>query len=212
MKTKNAVGLYGKFHGLLPKLNVDLPSSGYTPFFLDKRELAHPFGTVSVICAAADTQPNQNRRGEAELADISSLLDSLQEDRVHVIFVSVANSNRPEDLVSSFGHLNLQTEELVRNSGLPYTIVRVMSADDRPGHHHKLFWKQDFEGQQKGQMHPVPWEDLSQILIQCVNRPEVLSKTFTVHAVAGEPGAWDHWFQGLEPDSERGASTRVHSA
>jgi hypothetical protein len=114
MKTKNTVGLFGKFHVLLPKLNVDLASVGFSPFVID---------------------------------------------------------------------------------------------------HRKLFWKQYFEGRQKGHMHPVPWEDLSQILSQCVNRPEVLSKTFTVHAIAGEPEReWDRWFEDLESDTKQGPSARTRSA
>lgn len=202
MKDKVTVGLFGKLHGLTTKLNEDLPLLGFTPFELDPRDLAHPPGTVAVIFTTADQRPNENKRGSKDLSELSFLIESLKDDKVHLIYVSITGSNHPESLVEDFGRLDLQAEDLVRGSKLPYTIVRAMNADDRPGKHHKIFWNQDFQGRQKGQEHPIPWEDLSQILVHCVNRTGVLSKTFTVHAVAGDPiDNWNQWFLGLNPDS-----------
>jgi hypothetical protein len=34
MKSKNTVGLFGNFHGLLPKLNIDLSDAGFTPIMI----------------------------------------------------------------------------------------------------------------------------------------------------------------------------------
>ena len=214
MKNKKTVGLFGKLHGLTRKLNVDLPELGFVPFEIDSGDLAHPPGTVAVICAIADSHPAENQRGPKELQSLSHLIESLKDDQVHLIFVSMAANNHPETQLLSLGHLDLNAEALVRESGIPYTIVRALSAEDRPGYHHKLSWKQDFEGDQKGPQHPVPWEDLAQILVHCVNRNQVFSKTFTVHAVAGEPPvesskksfnrfgeSWDHWFRGLSADA-----------
>ena len=212
MKNKVTVGLFGKLHGLKSKLNRDLEAIGFTPFDVDSGDLAHPPGTVAVICTIADQRPSENGRGLKELSELSLLIESLKDDQVQLIYVSIAGSNHPEAQVSDFGHLNLQAEALIRGSHLPYTIVRAMTAEDRPGHHHKIFWKQDFEGKQKGQEHPIPWEDLSQVLVNCVNRSETLSKSFTVHAVSGEPVAnWDTWFRGLNPDP-KGQSTHRKTA
>jgi hypothetical protein len=199
MKNKITVGLLGKLHGLKSKLNRDLPALGFSPFELDPRDLAHPPGTVAVIFTAG---ANENDRESKSLEELSILIESLRDEQIHLIYVSIAGSNHPEAEVSEFGHLDLQAEALVRGAKLPYTIVRAMSTDDRPGHHHKIFWKQDFQGLQKGQEHPIPWEDLSQVLTHCVNRTQVLSKTFTVHAIAGDPiDNWDQWFIGLIPDA-----------
>ena len=201
MKNKITVGLFGKLHGLHRKLANDLPALGFTPFEIDPGDLAHPPATAAVICTIPDLHPNKNQKGNKELHGLSLLLESLRDDQVHLIFVSIAANNQPESEVTHFGHLDLKAEAQIRESGIPYTIVRAMSAEDRPGHHHKLFWKQVTSGQQKGAEHPLPWEDLAQVLAHCVNRPQVLSKTFTVHAVAGVPiENWDQWFQGLSPD------------
>jgi hypothetical protein len=202
MKNKITVGLLGKLHGLKSKLNRDLPALGFSPFELDPRDLAHPPGTVAIIFTIADQRPNEDERSIKDLSELSFLIESLKDDKVHLIYVSIAGSNHPEADVTDFGHLDSQAEALIRSSTLPYTIVRAMSANDRPGRHHKLFWKQHCQGQQKGQEHPIPWEDLSQVLTHCVNRSQVLSKTFTVHAVAGDPiDNWNQWFLGLIPDS-----------
>jgi len=201
MKNKITVGLFGKLHGLTSKLNTDLPL--LAPFEIDPSDLAYPPSTVAVICTIADSHPSQNQRGSKELNELSLLIESLKDDKVHLIYVSIAGSNHPEVPIADLGHLNLQAEILIRSSQIPYTIVRAMSADDRPGSHHKIFWKQDFQGKQKGQEHPIPLEDLSQVLVHCVNRSQVISKTFTVHAVAGDPIAnWDQWFLGLNSDSD----------
>jgi hypothetical protein len=202
MKNKITVGLIGKLHGLHRKLLNDLPALGLTPFEMDRGDLAHPPGTAAVIFTCPDLHPDLNQRGKKEPHELSVLIESLRDDQVQLIFVSIAATNQPETLVTSFGHLDLKAETLIRESGIPYTIVRVMSAEDRPGHHHKLFWKQGMEGKQKGSEHPVPWEDLARVLAQCVNRPKALSRTFTVHAVTGTPNDnWDQWFQGLNPDA-----------
>ena len=212
MKKKATVGIFGKLHGLKSKLNRDLQAIGFTPFEIDTGDLAHPPGTVAVICTISDQRPNENHRGPKELSELSLLIESLKDDQVHLIFVSIAGSNRPETLVTSFGHLDLQAEELIRGAKLPYTIVRTMNAEDRPGRHHKIFWRQDLEGVQKGEEHAIPWEDLSQILVNCVNRDQVLSKTFTVHAVSGDPVAnWDLWFRGMNADP-KGESTHRKTA
>jgi hypothetical protein len=209
MKNKITVGLFGKLHGLHSKLLNDLPALGYTPIELNLGDLAHPPETIAVICALPELHPEENRRGYKDLNSLSLLLESLRDDQVHLIFVSIAASNQPESLVTNFGHLDLQAEAQIRKSDIPYTIVRAMSAEDRPGHHHKLYWKQDTQGLQKGAEHPVPWEDLAQVLVNCVNRPLALSKTFTVHAVAGTPSEnWDQWFQGLTPDSIKESTVR----
>lgn len=221
MKNKKTVGLFGKLHGLTRKLSLDLPELGFVPFEIDAGDLAHPPGTVAVICAIAGSHPAKNQRAPKELQSLSHLIESLRDDQIHLIFVSMAANNHPQKPLLSLGHLDLSAETLIRESGIPYTIVRTMSAEDRPGHHHKIFWKQDFEGDQKGHQHPVPWEDLAQVLVHCVNRSQALSKTFTVHAVAGEPpveslkkaanqfgDSWDHWFQGLSADVPGKSSTK----
>jgi len=210
MKNKVTVGLYGKPHGLHRKLINDLTVLGFTPFEIDPGDLAHPSATAAVICTSLDLGPSESQNEKKKLSGLSLLIESLREEQIHMIFVSLAARNHPETPIASFGHLELRAEAQLREGGIPYTIVRAMSADDRPGHHHKLYWKQDTEGQEKGAEHPVPWEDLAQVLVHCVNRPQVLSKTFTVHAVVGAPpnespiqmkSNWDHWFQGLNPDS-----------
>lgn len=211
MQNKVTVGLFGKLHGLHRKLVNDLPAFGYSPMEIESDDYPTPPGTVAVICALPEHSPEENDRGNKVLKRLTLLIESLKEYQTHLIFVSIAASNQPESSITSFGHLDLKAEKMIRESGIPYTIVRAMSAEDRPGHHHKLYWKQDMQGQQKGAQHPLPWEDLAQVLAHCVNRPQVLSKTFTVHAIAGTPPHdlstgfnlnenWDHWFQGLQAD------------
>ena len=205
MKSKKTVGLLGNLRGLNRKLNVDLPELGFVPFEIDSGDLAHPPGTVAVIC------------GTENLESISRLIESLQDDHVQLVFVSMAKTNHPETQLADIGRLDFQAETLIRESGLTYTIVRAMGGDARPGNHRKIFWKQDLGGDQNGQQNPVPWEDLAQVLVHCVNRSQAISKTFTVHAVAGEPPIdssrvsteyWDRWFHGLSADSPVPTSRR----
>jgi len=206
MKNTITVGLFGKLHGLTNKLNRDLHALGFTPLEIDSRAFACPPNTAAVICTISDQRPSEDQRGEKELNELSQLIASLKNEQVHLIYVSIAGSNRPEAKVTDFGHLDLQAEDLIRAGRLPYTIVRAMSADDRQGQNHKIYWKQSLQGSQNGQEHPIPWEDLSQVLVHCVNRESVLSKTFMVHSVAGEPvDNWDEWFRGLNPDSKQQA-------
>lgn len=185
MKKRITVGLFGKTHGLSRVLIKDLPGLGFAPYEINERSLLHPVGTAAVICMSA----------ERKFQLLQQLISSLEENQIHLIFSSIAQERC----------FDLRMESIVRESGLPYTIVRVMNPVISPGHHHKLSWTQENAGEQiKNNEHaePVSFEDYSQVLIHTVNRPQLLSRSFTVHASTGRSvHNWDHWFSDLIADT-----------
>lgn len=183
MKKNNTVGLYGEVHGLSRNLIRDLPSLGFTPFKISDIGFSHPLGTVAVICLTW-----------SDLITLQKLMNSLEEDQIHLVYASFEQADG--------GSFDIKAESAIRDSGLPYTLIRVVGVQKKNGDHHKLFWSQDFPGEMTANRHSVRWEDFSQVLCHCVNRPQVLSKTFTVHAVAGKAvHNWDEWFLGMISDS-----------
>lgn len=94
MKNKVTVGLFGKLHGVQRKLERDLPSFGYVPFEIDPGDLAHPPGTVAVICANLEKQFDNNHASSKGLNSLRLLIESLKDDQTQLIFVSISESNQ----------------------------------------------------------------------------------------------------------------------
>lgn len=90
----------------------------------------------------------------------------------------------------------LRAEELVRQSGLPYTIIRPCALTEEPGKQRLRFDQGD---NLKGK---VSREDIAELCVQALKLPQAHNCTFEVAEGEGgcEPGAWVCLFEQLQPD------------
>jgi uncharacterized protein YbjT (DUF2867 family) len=90
-----------------------------------------------------------------------------------------------------------EAEDLVRRSGLPYTIVRPtwLTSDPPGGYAITLTQDPDADGM-------IARADLAQVCLAAVAEPAARGKTFAVFAQPGEaPRSWAPLFSGLQPDA-----------
>jgi uncharacterized protein YbjT (DUF2867 family) len=116
-------------------------------------------------------------------------------DGRHVVMVSQIYITRPEafpaaaDVIAARG----RGEQALRDSGLPYTIVRPSWLTDDPGGRQALRLEQDDAGD--GQ---VSREDVAEAVVEALSHAEARGKTFELYGEPGEPPAdWASSFAAL---------------
>jgi uncharacterized protein YbjT (DUF2867 family) len=91
----------------------------------------------------------------------------------------------------------LRGEEAIRNSGLPYTIIRPCALTEEPGGKSLVFDQKD---NMRGQ---VSREDVAELCLQALNREEAFNKTFEVKSGDENRPAdfdWQGCFANLQAD------------
>jgi uncharacterized protein YbjT (DUF2867 family) len=116
----------------------------------------------------------------------------------HVVLVSQIYVTRPEHPINSYGRLldwRLRGEQEVRESGLPYTIVRPswFTADHPIGRGVRL--EQGDTGDGK-----ISVIDVADAVLQGLIEPAALRKTFELYNQPGETPDWSALLSRLQPD------------
>ena len=92
----------------------------------------------------------------------------------------------------------LRGEEAVRESGIPYTIIRPCALTEEPGDKALVFEQGDnIRGK-------VSREDIAELCIQVLEQPKATNVTFEVKEEANveQPLNWENWFSSLKTDKE----------
>jgi len=88
----------------------------------------------------------------------------------------------------------LRGEESVRESGIPYTIIRPCALTEEPGGQALVFEQGDnIRGK-------VSREDIAELCVQVLEHPQACNLTFEVKEQSGENNNWDSLFAALKPD------------
>lgn len=92
----------------------------------------------------------------------------------------------------------LKGEDVIRSSGIPYTIIRPCALTEEPGDKALKFDQGDT---MKGQ---VSREDIAELCIQALNQPQACNVTFEVKAEQNgqKPGDWTGLFSSVKPDEK----------
>lgn len=87
-------------------------------------------------------------------------------------------------------------EEVLRNSGIAYTVVRSGGLTDDAGEKSSLFFQQGDTGQGH-----IPRADVARVIVEALGQPEAIGKTFEVISGDGPPAAdLSKQFTSLEED------------
>ena len=90
-------------------------------------------------------------------------------------------------------------EEAVRNSGVPYTIVRPGGLTDEPGGKNTIIFLQGDNHQGS-----IPRSEVARVLVAALRFPEATGKTFEIFAVEGSPSvSFQEQFDKLAADDEQ---------
>lgn len=144
-------------------------------------ERAHYGGTLNVVAGA--------------LADGGS---------AQVVLVSQIYVTRPERYpeVRSVIHWRGRAEEALRDSGLPYTIVRPSWLTGGPGGREGVRLEQGDSGDGR-----VSREDVAEACVEALLNEEARGKTFELYNETGEPPSdWAALFAALDDDNPGGAA------
>lgn len=116
----------------------------------------------------------------------------------HIVLVTQIYITRPDRYpeVKNIVRWRGQAEQVLRTSGLPYTIIRPSWLTEEPGGHAAIRFEQGDTGE--GQ---ISREDVAEVCVQSLLLPEARGKTFEIYNVPGEPlQDWATSFQALLPD------------
>ena len=102
-----------------------------------------------------------------------------------VLVSSMGATRTDHELNKMFNNIliwKFKGEEAVRNSGVPYTIVRPGGLTDDTGGEHAMLFLQGDEGQGR-----IPRADVARVLVAALSLPEARSKTFELISGEGSP-------------------------
>lgn len=119
------------------------------------------------------------------------------------LLVSSIAVTKPDHPLNKFGKVldwKLKGENILRQSGLTYTIIRPGGLTDGSGRQNGLTIDQGdrISG-------TISRADVAEVCIQAIDRPETRNTTFEIIASPGNPITdWDLLFSGLKPDLMQG--------
>jgi uncharacterized protein YbjT (DUF2867 family) len=126
------------------------------------------------------------------------VVDAAQARGGHVVMVSQIYITRPEMLPEARNVIaaRRRAEPVLRESELPYTIVRPSWLTDDPGGQSAIRLEQGDTGDGS-----VSREDVAETVVQTLGHAEARGKTFELYAEPGAPPRdWASLFSGLSPD------------
>ena len=161
-----------------------------------RRAVAGQEGVVIVVESAdADDAPNSPER--VHYQGVKHVIEAA-ESGTHVVLVTQIYITRTDAYpeVRNVIRWRGEGEEVLRQSGLPYTIIRPSWLTDEPGGEQGLRLEQGDAGEGK-----VTREDVTEACVQALTHDEARDKTFELYNEPSEPsGEWALLFAGLESD------------
>jgi len=161
-------------------------------------------GVDYVISAVGATAASgSNRPEKVDYEGIKNLADAAAAAGIKqfVLVSSMGVTHEDHSLNRFFGKVLIwkaQGEQALRDSGVPYTIVRPGGLINEPGGKVRVVAVQ---GDPLLDNARIPRADLAQVCIEALQSPAAQNKTLEVFTEEGEPVAdWDAFFAALEPD------------
>ncbi len=162
-------------------------------------------GMSHVICATGSRAPiGGNAPKNVDYEGVSNLVDAAKVAGVtRFLLVSSMSVTKSNHFLNAFGQVltwKLRGENVLRASGLPYTIVRPGGLKDDPGGVLALYFDQ---GDRIG-TGMISRADVATVCLHALGRVEALNTTFEVVNKEGSPpdaAGWDALFATLQPDA-----------
>ena len=155
-------------------------------------------GAVVVIVESSNFDDAPNSPERAHYGGALNVVSAAAARSTHVVLVSQIYITRPETYpeVRNVIHWRGRGEEVVRGSGLPYTVVRPGWLTSDPGGRQSVRLEQGDTGEGR-----VPREDVAEVCVAALTREEARGKTFEVYGEPGPPPSdWGAAFASLSPD------------
>jgi len=162
-------------------------------------------GVSHVMCTTGSRAPiGGNAPKNVDYEGVSNLVDAAKGAGVtRFLLVSSMSVTKPNHFLNAFGQVltwKLRGENVLRASGLPYTIVRPGGLKDDPGGVLALHFDQ---GDRIG-TGMISRADVATVCLQALGRAEAVNTTFEVINKEGAPpdaSSWDALFATLQPDA-----------
>ena len=155
-------------------------------------------GAVVVIVESSISDDVPNSPERAHYGGALNVVSAAAARSAHVVLVSQIYITRPETYpeVRNVIHWRGRAEEVVRGSGLPYTVVRPGWLTGDRGGRQGVRLEQGDTGEGR-----VPREDVAAVCVAALTLEEARGKTFEVYGEPGPPPSdWGAAFASLSPD------------
>jgi uncharacterized protein YbjT (DUF2867 family) len=158
-------------------------------------------GVRAVICATGTHTPTgANSPQHVDFEGVRNLVAAASAAGVrHFVLVSSISVTQPDNPLNAFGKVltwKLAGENALRESGLPYTIIRPGGLTDQPGGQRALQ-----VGQGDKIMGMMSRADVAELCLQALDYPAACNVTFEVIETQGAPVTdWAALFAGLQRD------------
>lgn len=161
-------------------------------------------GVSHVMCATGSRAPiGGNSPQHVDYEGVRNLVAAAQATGVErFLLVSSISVTKPNHPLNAFGKVltwKLRGEEVLRASGVPYTIVRPGGLMDAPGGQSGL--KFDQGDRITG---TISRQDVAEVCVRALGRPEARNATFELVNTDGpapDAAGWDALFGSLQPDA-----------
>ena len=169
---------------------------------IERQDLKDLVNGVSHLFAAhgADSYPGEKGYELIDFGGMKKALESIPAgQQAHIIYMSsiyLERKNPPPDYPGRPLYWKRKTEQLIRQSGYPYTIVRASWLSNNKGGRLRINAEQGDHGDGN-----ITREDVAEVMVQAMNFESAKGKVFEVSNVAGAPtNDWENFFSELQPD------------
>lgn len=168
---------------------------------IEVRDLKNLVDGVSYLffSQGADDYPGEEGYKLIDFEGTKKALDSFHSgQRTHIIYMSSIYVERPNPPIQFPGrplYWKRRTEQLIQETGNPFTIVRPGWLNNSKGGKLQINAEQGDKGDGK-----ISREDVAEIMVQSINFESAKGKVFEVYNVPGAPVKnWDDFFAELQP-------------
>lgn len=155
-------------------------------------------GAVVVILESAHSRGDPTIHERVHHGGVRNVIEAARPNGAHVVLVTQIYITRP-DRMRTFRELiewRGRGEEALRESGLPYTIVRPSWLTNEPGGERAIRFEQGDTGEGE-----IARADVATVCAHAILEPDARGKTFELYNEPGSPPAdWAKTFAALAPD------------
>jgi uncharacterized protein YbjT (DUF2867 family) len=169
---------------------------------IEVKDLKNLVKGVTHLFAAHGSDGSPDIRGY-ELIDFGGMKKALESipggQKTHLIYMSsiyLERKNPPPDYPGRPLYWKRKTEQLIRQSGSPYTIVRASWLNNNKGGKLRIRAEQGDQGDGN-----ITREDVAEVMVQTMNFESAKGKVFEVYNAAGASlNDWDNFFSEMRLD------------
>lgn len=173
----------------------------------EPRTLPRAMRGVDYVVSALGSSSQRDPENRPELVDYGGVRSLAQAARragvEHFVLTSAMGVTNPDHQLNSIfdGLLEWKHkgEQALRESGVPYTIVRPGSLNNDPGGEKGV---KVMQGDPEGVVGQIPRADVAAVLIESIGREAAVGRTFEIVSDPdAPPPEWPRFFSGLEADA-----------